>query len=76
MTPGRSATPPAGAGEAGGDTWFFIAADYAFGHQLASDTARFVTEAGGKVLGTVFTPFPETTDFSAFLVQAAAPAPR
>jgi branched-chain amino acid transport system substrate-binding protein len=56
---------------AGGDTWFFIAADYAFGKQLAGDTASFVTGAGGKVLGTVFTPFPETTDFSAYLVQAS-----
>jgi len=57
---------------AGGDSWYFIAADYAFGKQLAGDTASFVTGAGGKVLGTVFTPFPETTDFSAFLVQAAS----
>ena len=57
---------------AGGDKWFFVAADYAFGKLLAGDTARFVTGAGGRVLGTVFTPFPDTTDFSAFLVQAAA----
>ena len=56
----------------GGDSWYFIASDYAFGHQLATDTAGFVTEAGGKVLGTVFTPFPETTDFSSYLVQAAS----
>ena len=56
----------------GGNTWFFIGADYAFGKQLAGDTAAFVTGAGGKVLGTVYTPFPETTDFSSFLVQAAA----
>jgi branched-chain amino acid transport system substrate-binding protein len=56
----------------GGGSWYFIAADYAFGHQLATDTAGFVTEAGGKVLGTVFTPFPETTDFSSFLVQASS----
>jgi branched-chain amino acid transport system substrate-binding protein len=58
--------------KAGGDTWFFIAADYTFGHLLASDTARFVTEAGGKVLGTVYTPYPDTTDFSAYLLQAQA----
>lgn len=58
--------------KAGGDSWFFIGADYAFGHQLAHDTAGFVTRAGGKVLGTVFTPFPGTTDFSSFLVQAQA----
>jgi branched-chain amino acid transport system substrate-binding protein len=56
----------------GGDSWFFIGADYSFGHQLAGDTARFVTDAGGRVLGTVYTPFPETTDFSAFLLQAKA----
>ena len=54
----------------GGTSWYFIAADYTFGHLLASDTAHFVTGAGGKVLGTVYTPFPETTDFSSFLVQA------
>ena len=56
----------------GGDSWYFIGADYTFGHQLAEDTAGFVTRAGGKVLGTVYTPFPETTDFSAFLLQAAS----
>ena len=57
---------------AGGDSWFFIAADYVFGQQLQRDTARFVTEAGGKVLGAVFYPFPATTDFSGLLVQAQA----
>ncbi len=56
--------------KAGGDKWFFIAADYAFGRALARDTASFVTAAGGKVLGTVYTPFPETTDFSSFILQA------
>jgi branched-chain amino acid transport system substrate-binding protein len=56
----------------GGDTWFFVGADYTFGHLLADDTARFVKSAGGKVLGSVFTPFPDTTDFSSFLVQAQA----
>ncbi|MDE2583047.1 MAG: ABC transporter substrate-binding protein [Rhodospirillales bacterium] len=58
--------------KAGGDTWYFIAADYAFGRALARDTASFVTGAGGKVLGTVYTPFPETTDFSSFILQAQA----
>jgi branched-chain amino acid transport system substrate-binding protein len=58
--------------KAGGDTWYLLAPDYAFGHQLAQDTARFVNEAGGKVLGTAFYPFPDTTDFSAFLQQAEA----
>lgn len=56
----------------GADTWFFIAADYTFGKLLAGDTARAVIAAGGKVLGTVMHPFPETTDFSTFLVQAQA----
>ncbi len=56
----------------GGDTWFFIAADYTFGKLLAGDTARAVTAAGGKVLGTALHPFPETTDFSGFLIQAQA----
>ena len=56
----------------GGDTWFMILADYAFGHALANDTARFVEGAGGKVLGRVATPFPGTTDFSSFLLQAQA----
>jgi branched-chain amino acid transport system substrate-binding protein len=57
---------------AGGDTWFFITADYAFGHALERDTANFVRSAGGRVLGQVRTPFPGTTDFSSFLVQAQA----
>src|SRR5215218_1583770 len=56
----------------GGDTWFFITANYVFGQQLQRDTARFVTEAGGKVLGSATYPFPETTDFSALLLQAQA----
>jgi branched-chain amino acid transport system substrate-binding protein len=57
---------------AGGDTWFFITADYAFGHALERDTANFVRSAGGRILGQVRTPFPGTTDFSAFLLQAQA----
>ncbi|MBW8268617.1 ABC transporter substrate-binding protein [Caldovatus aquaticus] len=56
----------------GGDTWFFITADYAFGHALERDTANFVRAAGGRVLGAVRYPFPQTTDFSAFVVQAQA----
>jgi branched-chain amino acid transport system substrate-binding protein len=58
--------------KAGGDTWFFITADYAFGHALERDTANFVRAAGGRVLGGVRTPFPGTTDFSSFLLQAQA----
>ena len=57
---------------AGGDTWFFITADYAFGHALERDTTNFVKAAGGRVLGGVRTPFPGTTDFSSFLLQAQA----
>ena len=56
----------------GGDSWFFITADYVFGQQLQRDTARFVQEAGGKVLGARSYPFPETTDFSSLLLQAQA----
>jgi branched-chain amino acid transport system substrate-binding protein len=56
----------------GGDTWFFITADYAYGQQLARDSAAFVTAAGGKVLGEIRHPFPGTTDFSSFLLAAKA----
>jgi len=55
---------------AGGRTWFFITADYAFGHALERDTTNFVNAAGGRVVGSVRTPFPGTTDFSSFLQQA------
>lgn len=53
----------------GGDTWFFITADYAFGHALERDTAALVEKAGGQILGTVRHPFPGQ-DFSSFLLQA------
>jgi branched-chain amino acid transport system substrate-binding protein len=56
----------------GANSWFFITADYAFGHSLQKDAASFVTGAGGKVLGEALAPFPGTTDFSSFLVQAKA----
>jgi branched-chain amino acid transport system substrate-binding protein len=55
---------------AGGRTWFFITADYTFGHVLERDTTAFVNAAGGRVVGGVRTPFPGTTDFSSFLQQA------
>ena len=58
--------------KSGGDSWFFITADYVFGQQLQRDTARFVQDAGGKVLGARTYPFPDTTDFSSFLLQAQA----
>ncbi len=56
---------------AGGDTWFFLTADYALGHALERDTANFVRAAGGRVVGGARTPFP-STDFSSFLMQAQA----
>ena len=55
---------------AGGQTWFFVTADYAFGHALERDTSEFVRGAGGRIIGSVRTPFPGTTDFSSFLLQA------
>ena len=57
---------------AGGDTWYFITADYVFGHQLQRDATSFIQAAGGKVLGASAYPFPGTSDFSAFLLQAQA----
>ncbi|MFT3778472.1 MAG: ABC transporter substrate-binding protein [Ottowia sp.] len=53
----------------GGDTWFFLTADYAFGHALERDTSEVVKAAGGKVLGSVKVPL-ATQDFSSFLLQA------
>jgi branched-chain amino acid transport system substrate-binding protein len=53
----------------GGDTWFFLTADYAFGHALERDTAAVVEANGGKVLGTVRHPL-NNADFSSFLLQA------
>jgi branched-chain amino acid transport system substrate-binding protein len=55
----------------GGNTWFFMTADYAFGHALERDTAAAVEKAGGKVLGKVRHPL-NTNDFSSFLLQAQA----
>jgi branched-chain amino acid transport system substrate-binding protein len=55
----------------GGDSWFFLTADYAFGHALERDTEAAVVKGGGKVLGKVRHPFPGT-DFSSFLLQAQA----
>src|SRR6266487_369407 len=57
--------------KSGGDTWFFLTADYAFGHALERDTEAVVLKNGGKVLGRVRHPFP-TADFSSFLLQAQA----
>lgn len=55
----------------GGDTWYFITVDYAFGHSLEKDTSEIVKAAGGKVLGAIRYPFP-TSDFSAYLLKAQA----
>ena len=57
--------------KAGGDTWFFITADYAFGHALERDVEAVVIKNGGKVLGKVRHPL-NTSDFSSFLLQAQA----
>lgn len=56
----------------GGTSWYFITADYAFGHALQRDTTNFVLGAGGKVMGASRYPFPGTHDFSSFLLQAQA----
>jgi branched-chain amino acid transport system substrate-binding protein len=55
----------------GGKSWFFVTADYAFGHALERDTSAIVKAAGGEVLGSVRHPFPGQ-DFSSFLLQAQA----
>ncbi len=55
----------------GGGTWYFLTADYAFGHQLEKDTADIVKLSGGKVLGAVRHPL-NTVDFSSFFLQAQA----
>jgi branched-chain amino acid transport system substrate-binding protein len=57
--------------KAGGKTWFFLTADYAFGYALQRDVSAVVTKAGGKVLGEVRHPI-NTNDFSSFLLQAQA----
>ena len=55
--------------ETGGDTWFFLTADYAFGYALEADTSKYVQSKGGKVLGSVRHPL-NTADFSSFILQA------
>ena len=57
---------------AGGDSWYFVTADYVFGQQLQRDATQFVTASGGKVTGASLYPFPGTTDFSSFLISAQA----
>jgi branched-chain amino acid transport system substrate-binding protein len=55
----------------GGDTWFFLTADYAFGHSLERDASKVILDSGGKVIGSVRHPF-ATPDLSSFVVQAQA----
>ncbi|MGO3931098.1 ABC transporter substrate-binding protein [Rhodopseudomonas pseudopalustris] len=55
--------------KSGGDTWFFLTADYAFGYALEKDTGEIVQASGGKVLGAVRHPL-NSSDFSSFLLQA------
>ena len=57
---------------AGGDTWFFVTADFAFGHSMERDTTKLVEGAGGKVLGSARFPFPGTSDFASYLLRAQA----
>src|SRR6195952_785102 len=57
--------------KSGGDSWFFLTADYAFGHALERDTTAVVAANGGKVLGSVKHPI-NSSDFSSFLLQAQA----
>jgi branched-chain amino acid transport system substrate-binding protein len=57
--------------KAGGDSWYFLTADYAFGAALERDTTAAVTKAGGKILGSVKHPL-NSSDFSSFLLQAQA----
>jgi branched-chain amino acid transport system substrate-binding protein len=60
----------------GGDSWFFVTADYVFGKSLEEDTTNVVKAAGGKVLGSARHPSPGTTDFSSYLLQAQASGAR
>ena len=55
--------------KSGGDTWFFLTADYAFGYALEKDTSEIVNSNGGKVVGSVRVPL-NSSDFSSFLLQA------
>jgi len=57
--------------KAGGDSWYFLTADYAFGHALERDTSEVVKAAGGRIVGQVRHPL-NTSDFSSFLLQAQA----
>jgi branched-chain amino acid transport system substrate-binding protein len=58
--------------KSGGKSWFFITADYAFGHDMESEASALIRAQGGTVLGAVRHPFPGNTDFSSYLLQAQA----
>ena len=60
---------------AGAKRWYCITADYAFGHSVQREVTRVVQAAGGQVVGSSVYPFPQTTDFSSFLVTAASLKP-
>ena len=64
-----AAAPPEGVLRQGGDRWFFITADYAFGKSMESEAIKRVKNGGGKIVGSVRTPL-DTPDFSSFLLQA------
>jgi branched-chain amino acid transport system substrate-binding protein len=56
--------------ESGGKSWFFVQANYSFGASLVADATSVIEASGGKILGTVKYPFPETSDYASFLLQA------
>ncbi|PYB72286.1 ABC transporter substrate-binding protein [Rhizobium wuzhouense] len=60
----------------GGDSWYFVTANYAFGQSLQSIATDIIGQNGGKVLGSSVYPFPGTTDFSSFLLSATATNPK
>ena len=64
-----AAAPPEGVLKQGGDTWFFISADYAFGHSMEREATKRVKDGGGTVVGSVRSPL-DTADFSSYLLQA------
>jgi branched-chain amino acid transport system substrate-binding protein len=56
----------------GGDKWYFVTADYTFGHSIQDDASKLLAGVGGKVVGSSAYPFPGTTEFSSYLLQAKA----
>ena len=68
----QAQTVVGGMTRAGGDTYFFIVADYVFGQNLLRDAITVLTPLGGKVIDKVAYPFPETSDFSAMMIRAQA----